>query len=354
MNVDLSHVRIGYAPSDESLSRPGDRRRFVAYAKHRNLKYEFAREDQDYDILILAPGADITHWLRHTSNKTKLIVDTVDSYLAIPRLDIKALLRGPAKFVFGDTRYLAWNFNHALKEICRRADAVVCSTIEQKNDLLPLCENVHIVLDIHDMYISAQKLRYSAGEVFNFVWEGLPLNVRFFSEIRSELLHIQAKHKFALHLVTDLQYGRFLSGKAMKGSTIDLIAGMFDRVYLYSWNELMAPAIISSCDLALIPVPLDDPLNAGKPENKLLIFWRLGVPAVVSATPAYARVMQQSGIGMAARTSQDWELLLDRYMTDEAARRDAGQRGKRYAEEHYGFEKIFHQWDSVIKSVFPG
>jgi len=351
MNLDLSHVRIGYAPSDESLNRPGDRRRFAAYAKHRNLKFEFAHEGEDYDLLLLAPGTDITPWLRNAGKKTKLIVDTIDSYLAIPRLDIKALLRGPAKFVFGDTRYLVWNFNSALKEICRRADAVVCSTIEQKNDILPLCENVHIILDVHDYCKTAVKRDYAAGAVFNFVWEGLPLNVRFFSEIRSELLRIQARQSFALHLVTDVQYGRFLSGKLMKGSTIDLIAGMFDQVYLYSWSELLAPVIIASCDLALIPVPLDDPLNAGKPENKLLIFWRLGVPAIVSATPAYARVMQQSDIGMAARTSEDWSRLLDRYMSDEAARRDAGQRGKRYAEEHYGFEKIFDQWDSVIKSV---
>jgi len=137
----------------------------------------------------------------------------------------------------------------------------------------------------------------------------------------------------------------------MKITENSFIAGMFDQVYLYSWSELLAPVIIASCDLALIPVPLEDSLNAGKPENKLLIFWRLGVPAIVSATPAYARIMQQSGIGMAARTSEDWSRLLDRYMSDEAARRDTGQRGKRYAEEHYGFEKIFDQWDSVIKSV---
>jgi glycosyltransferase involved in cell wall biosynthesis len=61
--------------------------------------------------------------------------------------------------------------------------------------------------------------------------------------------------------------------------------------------------------------------------------------------------MQQSGIGMAARTAEDWRVALERYMNDEAARRDAGERGRRFAEEHYGFEKIFDQWDSVIKSV---
>src|SRR5438270_13016197 len=102
MSLDLSHLRVGYAPADESLNRPGDRRRFVAYAKNRNIKFEVAREGEHYDLLVLGPGCDITQWSRLNGKKTKLIVDTVDSYLAIPRLDVKALLRGPAKFLFRD------------------------------------------------------------------------------------------------------------------------------------------------------------------------------------------------------------------------------------------------------------
>src|SRR5205085_10342320 len=139
---------------------------------------------------------------------------------------------------------------------------------------------------------------------------------------------IQKIRKFALHLVTSPRYGRFLSGKVWQGTTLNLISGMVDDVRLHPWNESTAARIITSCDLALIPIPLDDPINAGKPENKLLIFWRMGMPAIVSATPAYSRVMEEAGINMAARTLQEWMSYLEHYMKDEQARRDAGERGR--------------------------
>ncbi len=351
MGPSLSDLRIGYAPYDETLTRPGDKRRFLAYARKRNVKFEMARFQEKYDVLVLTAGADVTHWIRYPGHDTKIIYDFVDSYLAIPKWQVKGMLRGTAKYVFGDTRHFVWNYGNALREVFKRADAVVCATAEQKNDISQLSANVHVILDLHEDYTSAVKSDYSAGDTFNFVWEGLPLNVRFFSEIRSELRAIQQKRKFALHLVTAAQYGRFLSGKVWKGPTIDLIAGLFDKVYLYSWNELTVATIITAFDLALIPIPLDDPLNAGKPENKLLIFWRMGVPAIVSATPAYSRVMEKSGIKMAARTSEDWREKLEYYMTDEAARRDAGKRGRLFVEEHHTFEKTLCQWDQVFESI---
>ena len=352
MQPRLSGLRIGYAPYDETLTRPGDKRRFPSYAKRRELKFEIADPRKEYDLLVVSAGSDITTWLKYSQRQAKIIFDSVDSYLAIPKLQIKGLLRGSAKFIFGESRHLVLSYRKALEDICRKSDAVVCSTLEQKQDISRLCSDVHIILDLHEDYTRAVKTDYSTGEVFNFVWEGLPLIVESFFEIRSELRALQKKRKFALHLVTAAQYGRFLSGgKIWKGSTIDLIAGMFDRVYLYSWNELTAAKIIASCDLALIPIPLGDPLYAGKPENKLLIFWRMGVPTLVSATPAYSRVMEQSGINMTARNPQEWLAKLEHYMSNEEARRDAGERGKLFVEQHYSFEKILSQWDGVLESV---
>ncbi len=139
-----------------------------------------------------------------------------------------------------------------------------------------------------------------------------------------------------------------------KRYTTDLVRrtfGSLDDVYLYSWNEQTAATVMTACDLALIPIDLKDPLVCGKPENKLLLFWRMAIPTIVSATPAYARAMQDSGVHMACTTPQDWAQMLERYMADEAARRDAGQRGKQFAERHYNVEKMLSQWDEVFASV---
>ena len=53
MTMDLQQLRIGYVPYTPSLDKPGDRRRFVHYARRRNLSFEIADPAQDYDVVIL-------------------------------------------------------------------------------------------------------------------------------------------------------------------------------------------------------------------------------------------------------------------------------------------------------------
>ena len=40
--MDKENLRIGYVPMSNSFEAPGDRRRFVAYAKARNLEFTLA------------------------------------------------------------------------------------------------------------------------------------------------------------------------------------------------------------------------------------------------------------------------------------------------------------------------
>jgi hypothetical protein len=61
----------------------------------------------------------------------------VDLYLSMPRTDPKGLLRGLVKFVAGQSRRLRLDHWKALDEMCRRADAVICSTEEQRRIVLP-------------------------------------------------------------------------------------------------------------------------------------------------------------------------------------------------------------------------
>ena len=59
-------------------------------------------------------------------------------------------------------------------------------------------------------------------------------------------------------------------------------------VCVTQWSETVS-VIATACDLAVIPLPLDRPLERNKPETKLISFWRMGLPVVTSATPAYVR-----------------------------------------------------------------
>src|SRR5690348_10291096 len=83
----LPSLRIGYAPYDPTLGRPGDCRRFVYYAKRRGLKFEIASDDESYDLVVVSAGADLTRWARYT--KGAVVYDYVDAYMEVSRRDLK-------------------------------------------------------------------------------------------------------------------------------------------------------------------------------------------------------------------------------------------------------------------------
>src|SRR5260370_11719021 len=156
--------------------------------------------------------------------------------------------------------------------------------------------------------------------------------MRFLTGIRDVLLELRRKRKIAIHVITALRYGKCLNGRFAQRRTEDEAAKIFDPIHLYAWSEQTCSAISTACDLALIPIPLQDPVCAGKPENKLLFFWRLGMPVVVSATPAYTRVMQQCGLPMACQPAQDCRATLDRAVFAVQTRTVSRHRGKAF---HY-------------------
>jgi hypothetical protein len=341
--------RIGYVPYSDTLEKPGDRRRFVAYAKARNLKFELAEPDQRYDIVVLSELADISVWNNHPDSK--IVYDFIDSYLAIPRTNIKQWLRGIAWYAVGRHRHLHFDYWSIIQDMCRRADAVVCTTEEQKLDIQNYCQNVHIVHDIHSSIVREIKDDYRCGEPFNLVWEGLPSNLSQLKQIQQVLRKLNKRRPLVLNIVTDLDQARML-GHFGRVQSIDMAREVFDSVKFHLWEELTCSDIICNCDLAIIPIDLSDPFVSGKPENKLLLFWRMGVPVITSATPAYLRAMKGAGLeGFACRNQDEWMTAIEYMIDNESARCEAGDLGRSFAEIHYGEDVLLARWDAVFDSL---
>lgn len=340
--------RIGYVPYTATLERPGDRRRFVAYAHARNLPFELARPEERYDLVVLSEVADISVWCDYPHGK--VVYDLIDSYLAIPRSNVKQWLRGAVWYALGRHRRLRLDHWAAIQDMCRRADAVVCTTEEQREDIRHYCPNVHIVLDVHSSVIHQVKEDYRCGEPFNLVWEGLPSNITQLKQIRDVLRDINKRRPLVLNIVTDPDQPRLL-GRFGRVQSLDLAHEVFDSVRLHPWDEATCSEIIRNCDLAVIPIDLSDPFVTGKPENKLLLLWRMGMPVVTSATPAYQRAMRDAGLeGLACRDQREWLIALERIIGGESLRREAGMRGRELAETRFGREVMLAQWDAVFAS----
>lgn len=346
--LNLASTRIGYVPYSRTLDAPGDRRRFVHYARARGIAFEIADPRKHYDVVVLSSTADISVWSRYPN--AKIVYEIIDSYLAIPRTDFKGRLRGLFKFLSRQSRHLQLDHWSAIAAMCRRADAVICSTEEQRGDILPFCRDVHVILDVQVGVTRAAKSDYTAHRPFRLVWEGLPQNLASLQLIRPALQQLQARYPLELHVVSDPHYFRHL-GRYGKADTLQELRSALPEARFHEWNETDCARIICACDLAVIPLRLDDPFAAGKPENKLLLFWRMGMPVVTSASQAYARAMQAAGMGYAVRDAADWLPMLERLLGDENARRDAGMRGKAYAERNFSEAVLLSQWDRVFAGM---
>lgn len=341
--------RIGYVPYSPTLERPGDKRRFAAYAHARNLPFELARPEERYDLVVLSEVADVSVWCDYPHGK--VVYDLIDSYLAIPRSNVKQWLRGPIWYALGRHRRLRLDQWAAIQDMCRRADAVVCTTEEQRGDIQPYCSNVHIVLDVHSSVIRQVKGDYRCGDPFNLVWEGLPSNITQLRQIRKVLQDINKHRPLVLNIATDPDQPRLL-GRFGRVQSLDLAHEVFDSVRFHPWDEATCSEVIQNCDLAVIPIDLSDPFVTGKPENKLLLLWRMGMPVVTSATPAYQRAMGIAGLrDCACRDQKEWFTALERMICDESLRREAGTRGRELAEARFGEEVMLARWDTVFSSL---
>ena len=343
-------MRVGYVPYSSDLTQPGDRRRFPYYAQKRGIEFELADPDAHYDVVVVTPRADLRRWAAYQPGASKLVFDIVDSYLDIPRTNLKAMLRGPAKFAAGESTTPLFSWRRAVERILDRADATTCATPEQAQSISRFCANVHPVLDFQTRLIAEVKRDYGAAEPFKLVWEGLGENVRWFSEIKRPLAELARRRRLQLNLVTAVRFKQ-LSQRFWTRDTIKIARGFFDHVEIHPWTEAGLAAVATRCDAALIPLPLERPFERGKPESKLVSFWRMGLPTITSATPAYKRVMDAAGQDLYCSSEADWHSTLERLIENEDARRHAGRSGREFADAEYSDERLLAKWDRVLESL---
>jgi hypothetical protein len=341
-------LRIGYAPYSSDFAAPGDRRRFAGYAEAREIEVELADPARCYDAVVVSAPADIVTWSRRSHGES-IIYDIVDSYLA-DRPGAKDLVRGVGKYLLGDLRRPVLSYRRAIEQMCKRADAVVCGTEEQREAIAAFCPNVHVILDIQDEVVRDLKTDYTVGDTLNLFWEGLPYTLGQFATVSDVLRRFGREREIAMHLMTSLSFGRW-SGRVGRVQTRRLADRLFERAYLYEWNAQLLSRVATGCDLAVIPLDLASPFARGKPENKLLSMWRIAVPTLTSATPAYMRAMDGAGLEMSCRDQDEWLDSLRRYAADEGMRRDAGRRGRAFADSEHSAEQILERWDRVFESL---
>ncbi|MEO6231578.1 MAG: hypothetical protein ABJB11_08715 [Ferruginibacter sp.] len=347
----FNDLRIAYWPYSADYSGPGDRRRFLFYAAEKNIQYQIACIDKEYDLIYLTVGCDINKWIKYKKKNphVKLIFEIVDSYF-LEGLNFFTAARGITKFLMGKESRLYFDYRVAIKKMLQTADAIVCSTPIQRDFLLRYNSNVHISLDFFEADITHKKTNYSVGNKLKLVWEGQTYTAHNLLYLKDVLKSIS--DKVELHIITDPVIK--FPFKIFNKKTATMLSSLQCEYYLHDWNKATFSKIIAGMDIAIIPLNSKKygTITMNKPENKLLLFWQIQIPVLTSESPAYKRVMDKAGLPFYCKTKEDWlKKILDFINSSEDDKIDEMKKATKYLETYHSKEIIIERWDEIFYSL---
>ena len=347
----MKKLRIGYQPLSSDLSQPGDRRRVVFWAKHRG--HEIVTDlSQATDVILLSEKADLNTFPRKAM-RAPIVFDLIDAYLA-PENRTKDWLRGASKVMNGQISGTPKRFTKFVEELCTQSDAVICSSPEQQETIRPFSSNVHVILDSHDELPMLPFSKYDNKTLQRILWEGMPATIRGLAQIDDAISSIGERKRIELGLVTDETYFLFMN-KYIQRDTTSLITSILKSANSFSnlvpWSIKNLTEQASASDLAVIPINLSIPIQYLKPENRLLIMWRLGLPCLTSPSPAYLRVAKKAKVDSICNSPTEWLSKISEVIENRDLAEENATLGQAYLKEFHNTDRLLERWDRAFESV---
>ena len=353
-------ILVGCIPNSVDFSHPADRRRYIPYFNKNNIKYELASFDKYYEYVYISIAADLGKWSKYSNrfyndtNRPKVIFDLSDSYLSAHWLN--DFLRSIYHFVSGRTKSFSYSYKKTIKSMIQKSDVLICGSIEQKNKLSHLHKNIFVIRDYFDEDINIKKCNYRLSEKggLNILWEGFSHSNSNTFKMMRDVLVASGLSDIRLHVITDPNYCK-IGAAHFCTSTYQVLSNIFSKTkikfYLYDWNSYTFSHIASVCDFAIIPIP-NDPIMLDKPENKLLLYWSIGLPVIATRTPSYSRVLNSINEStMACSTHNDWKDALVELSSSSNHRIDYMTKAMEYLRINSSEEVIMNSWDQIFTHV---
>ena len=349
----MKPLKIGYWPLSPTLTSAGDRRRLLFWAKDRG--HDVITDlTQKIDVIVASENSDFQS--NHFAQKgVPVVFDLVDAYLS-PLNPFDDFARGLAKKLSGQISGSVKPFSHHVRNFCMNSSAVICSSPEQEAVIKPYNPNTNVILDSHDEipFIGPKLARSTSSDESHILWEGQPATIRGVQQISSTLFYLSKEKNLHFDFVTNEKYFQFL-GKYFEMNTLRLLkrdlGPLINRVRIISWTPDNLIASAQKSKIAMIPIDLRVPMQKLKPENRLLIMWRLGLPCLTSPSPAYIRVANQAGVNAVCDSPRVWLENFSNLLNDPIVALEEILRGQNYLREHHSREGLLNKWDQAIESV---
>ena len=349
----MRKLKIGYWPLSQSLSSAGDRRRLVFWAETRG-HIIVTDLSKSVDVIVASENSDFNSPY-FFQKQIPVIFDLVDAYLS-PINPYDDLARGFAKKLSKQISGGIKPFSHHVRDFCIRASAVICSSLEQEAVINSHNTNTHVILDSHDEvpFLTPEYPINETAHVRRVLWEGQPATLRGVNQIATVLNQLSQTNDLQFDFVTDERYFKFLN-RYIERTTLGLLeeglGKITDFISIVPWTPDNLVKSAQRSAVAMIPIDLSIPMQRLKPENRLLIMWRLGLACLTSPSPAYVRVAHQAGVNATCNNHQEWLENFNRLLKDPDFAHNEVLRGQNYLRENHNKTVLLNKWDLAFESV---
>ena len=337
---------FGYSPYSQDLQHPGDRRRIARWAQLTGNQLELVNFWAK-DAVVFSEATSF-----HVIRKCKgyRVYDLIDPYFVADNIGID-LFRSIGKRIIQRDFSEKFRYTESVKNVCKEVDAVICSSPEQADYINKYNRNVHVILDFHSE-IPELTLSNRQEAEFSILWEGQAATLDALLKLSEVFEHCRQRFtSVRLFLVTDLRKYRFNNryfGKDTESFANKLSRDSDLKITLLPWSVENLKNAAKQSNLAVIPVDLTRKSQILKPENRLLIMWRLGLFAIASATPAHLRVQNMLGVPFACKNIKDWTNAIDQFSREKSNLNDFSIRSREYLLTNHNDDLLVSKWNNVF------
>lgn len=347
--MDLTRKKIGYVPYLNDMSQPGNRRRFPNFAKRKNIPFEIADAQKDYDIVLVTGQGNLSEWLIYKKKhpNTKFIFEMTDSVIFSADI-FRNLFKGGGRYLLGREKSLYLDYKSPVRKWLQVADIVICSSREVMEKISHWNKNIIISLDYLESEYRFLKTEHKVEQKLKLVWEGMGVSLHHLLNFKEVLKEISSFCE--LHIITTEKFPRW--GNLNKIHVNKILKQLPIQTIFHPWKIDTKDELLSQCDLGIIPLNRKNLFAWHKPANKLISFWFTGLPVLVSNTPAYVDIMTDAGENFFCKNASDWITMINRFKTlSEADRRLLSEKNYEYVKKKCSDETLDKVWVEIFDKI---
>jgi glycosyltransferase involved in cell wall biosynthesis len=118
------------------------------------------------------------------------------------------------------------------------------------------------------------------------------------------------------------------------------------------WSQEKEPELVRSLDIGLMPLPKNR-WTEGKSGFKILLYFAVGIPAIVSPVGVNRQIVRNGINGFWAESDDQWYDSIKKLVTDFALRNKMGAEGRKLVESKFSVKICAGQFTNVIASSLP-